>query len=138
MLTDRWGLGFRGEGGGGGGNGKTWETFGFGLDAQFNPVSNLAVHLGLGVGVDSVTDSLDLENRTRAGYGSAYSLSASWDVFLTHRLTGGWSLAPTVMFRYVPTVSQSGLWLCAGLQVGVWSGKPRNQLILPDSEAYQK
>jgi hypothetical protein len=143
MLTDRWGLGFRAEGGGGagaeaGGKGRTWETFGFGLDAQFNPVSNLALHLGLGVGVDSVTDPLDLENHSRAGYGSAYSLGASWDLFFTHRLTGGWSLAPTVMIRYVPTDSLRGLWLCGGVQLGVWSGKPRNQLILPDSEAFQK
>ena len=69
MLTDRWGLGFRAEGGGGAGGsgkGRTWTTFGLGLDAQLNPVSNLALHLGLGVGVDSVTDSLDLEKPTRA------------------------------------------------------------------------
>ena len=140
MLTERWGLGFRAEGGGasGGGNGKTWATFGFGVGAQFNPAGNFAVHLGLGVGVDTVTDPLDLENRTRGAYGSAYSLGASWDWFFTHRLTGGWSLAPTVMVRYVPGDSLSGLWFCGGIQLGGWSGKPRNQLILPDTEAYQR
>jgi hypothetical protein len=138
MLTDRWGLGFRVEGGSGSTAGKTWGTLGMGLDAEFNPVSNLALHLGLGVGVDTVKDPLDLENPTRPGYGSTHSPGASWDFFITHRLTGGWSVAPTVMVRYLPTDPLTGVWLYGGLQIANWSGRPRGQLILPDSDAYQK
>ena len=50
MLTHRWGLGLRIEMGGGGADGKTSATSGLGLEAQFNPLRDLAVR-GRGAGL---------------------------------------------------------------------------------------
>jgi hypothetical protein len=138
MLTNRWGLGFRIEEGMAHDDGKTFGTFGLGLEAQVNPWRNFALHLGVGAGVNSLSDPRDRENPTRVGYGSVYSVGASWDLFFTHRLTGGWSIEPTVMVRYLPTDSLNGLSLSGGIQLVNWSGRPRNQLALPDSEAYRE
>ena len=121
----------------GGGDGNTSATSGLGLEAQFNPLRDLAVFASVGLGAGSVTNSKDLENPTRGGYTSVYVLGASWDLFFTRRLTGGWSLAPTVMFRYLPSDSLGGLWVCGGIQIAHWSGRPRKELVLPDSEAYK-
>ena len=91
----------------------------------------------MGLGSGSVTDPKDIENPTRGAYGSVYMLGASWDIFFTRRLTGGWSLAPTVMVRYLPSDSVSGLWVCGGVQISHWTGRPHKELVLPDSESYQ-
>ena len=74
--------------------------------------------------------------RALGGYGAAYTLALTYDWFLGNRRTGGWALTPGLRLRAVPseTVDAFAAWL--GLEICYWSGLPRNQLALPDSEAY--
>ncbi|MEO8213923.1 MAG: hypothetical protein ABI560_12050 [Myxococcales bacterium] len=136
MLSPRWGIGFRLETGSGRGEGRTRDAIGTGLDLQFNPYRNFAIHAGVGVGSISVNDPADLAHPSRSGYGSLYMLGASWDFFVTNRRSGGWALTPTVMMRYLPGDGLSGAWLCAGIQLAAWTGRSRSGLVLPDQEAY--
>jgi hypothetical protein len=138
MLSPRWGIGFRMDTGSGRGEGKTRDSTGTGLDMQFNPYRNFAIHAGVGVGSTSVNDPADLAHPSRSDYGSLYMLGASWDFFVTNRLTGGWALTPTVMMRYMPSDNLSSAWLCAGIQLAGWTGRLRNSLVLPDHEAYKR
>ena len=137
LIAARWGLGTHFESGIGGSNGQTRKTAGAGIDAQFNPVGNLAIWVGLGLGYDSVEDPKNLEHPSRTGFGSVFQIGTSWDIFVTHRLSGGIAIAPTVLARYLPNDSVEGYWVGGGFQVSWWSGRPRNQLILPDNEAYK-
>jgi hypothetical protein len=138
MLTRRWGLGLRFEVGSGKADGQTRGVGGLGLEVQFNPIRDLALHAGVGMGFDSVDDPRNVEEPLRGGYGAMGLLGATWDLFLTRRLTGGWSLAPTVMVHFLPSDTLRGVWVSAGVQISWWSGRPRNELVLPESEAYKK
>jgi len=135
MLSPRWGLGVHFEAGSSfTGNSRTTEAMGIGL--QLNPLRNLSVHAVVGLGINTFSQSADRETPTRYGYGSLYELSASWDIFLTRRTSGGFSLAPTVIVRYMPNDKVSSLQVCAGIQLVVWSGLKRAELILPEAESY--
>ncbi|HVY40606.1 MAG TPA: hypothetical protein VHM31_21860 [Polyangia bacterium] len=138
MMTPRWGVGFHFDYAVGIGNAKTHDSSGSLLEFQFNPVRNLALHSGVGLGTVTINFPNDLAHPSRSGYGSLYEVGVSWALFFTNRLTGGWAITPTATARYLPGGEVSGLWFGLGLQFEAWTGLPRNRLILPDTEAYKK
>lgn len=138
MLTSRFGLGLRIDVGGAKSGSKTYATGGLGVEAQVNVWRDLAIQAGGGLGFTSLSDPKSLEEETKGGFGSVYTVGASYDIFFTRRLTGGWAVSPAVLVRWLPSDSLSGLWLCGGVQIAWWSGRPRNELVLPDNEAYKR
>jgi len=138
MVTRRFGLGLQIHSGGASGDGQTSAFGGLLMEGQFEVVRNLALYGGVGIDVISLSSQHMEDKTTRGAVGSGYHLGVSYDWFFTHRLSGGWSLAPTVEVRYVPGDTASGMIAIIGLQIQWWSGLPRNQLDLPPGEAFKK
>jgi len=134
MLTRRLGVGLQIDTSGVSGDGVTASLLGFGLGGQVEIARNLALHAGIGLGVLSVDDPE--EDELSGGYGAAYSLALTYDWFPVTRRTGGWAFTPGLRLRAVPSNTIDAFGLMLGLEITYWSGLPRNQLALPDSEAY--
>jgi hypothetical protein len=139
MLTSRLGLGIRIDAGAASGDGVDSTNGGFAIEGQVRPWGDLALHAGVGLGFLNLTRPAlhpGMKAEQRGGYGAVYSLDVSHDWFLTRRRSGGWSLAPTLGLRYLPGDGARALSLLLGGQLSWWSGRPRDQLILPEREAY--
>lgn len=136
MLTRRLGLGMQIDTAGVSGDGVTASLLGFGISGQVEIATNLALHAGIGLGVLSVDDPE--EDELSGGYGAAYSLALTYDWFPVTRRTGGWAFTPGLRLRAVPSDTIDAFGVMLGLEISYWSGLPRNQLALPDSEAYSR
>jgi hypothetical protein len=94
---------------------------------------NLSVHGGFGIGYVYTRDNTALDTSLRGGAGSYMTLGLMYDFFpWRKRLTGGWSITPTVDFRVMPDGNIHTYTLLAGVQIIRWSGLPNNMLILPE------
>ncbi len=139
LLTPRIGLGLQFAFGASVDGPQAASTFGLGLETHYELVRNLAAHASIGLGVLQLTDDRDPDEPLRGTVGAEYvlGLSYAWYPF-TGRPSGGFSLTPTFQTRFIPGTSATGLTFLLGLEVAWWTGLPRNQLTLPDSEAYKK
>lgn len=147
LLTERFGLGFTFDMGGASGKaGKEWNEvnhievfYGIGLEAQYNPWRNLGIHAGAGMGIVELMATEGSDQSLRGNYGTAWMLGASYDFFpLKKKLTGGFCITPMFQLRYTPGVKVDHLMGLVGVQIGLWTGMPRNQLELDENEAYKK
>ena len=136
LLTRRLGLGMQIDVSGASGDGQTASLIGLGLTGQAEIARNLALHAGIGLGVISLNDNE--RDELSGGYGAAYTVAMTYDWFPFERRTGGWALTPGVMFRAVPSDTIDSFAVLAGVEISWWSGLPRHQLALPDSEAYAR
>jgi opacity protein-like surface antigen len=136
LLTRRLGLGMQIDVSGASGDGQTASLIGLGVTGQVEIARNLALHAGVGLGVISLNDNE--RDELTGGYGAAYTLAMTYDWFPFDRRTGGWALTPGVLLRAVPSDTIDAYAVLAGLEISWWSGLPRNQLALPDSEAYAR
>jgi hypothetical protein len=137
MLTPRFGLGVRidfsgdkndhYDGGGGG----------LALEGQMNLWRNLALHAGFGFGFASLSDPDAVDAKTEGGYGGAGLVALSYDWFFTSRTSGGWAVTPAFTMRALSGGDVDALWLTLGVQISWWSGRPRNELDLPEGAAYR-
>jgi hypothetical protein len=94
---------------------------------------NLSVHSGFGVGGVYVSDKKALDTSLRGGGGTYLLLGTSYDSFpWRSRLTGGWSITPSVDLRVLPDGNIHALAILAGAQIMWWSGLPHNMLELPE------
>jgi hypothetical protein len=140
LVTRRFGLGLSVENGSTSGSGQKAGITALGLEANWELLHNLAVRGGVGIGFVSLHDpSNPDESATRGVTGSWYSLGVAYDFFpMKKRLTGGPSITPTVQARFVPGGDTSAFVAYFGVELGWWTGLPRNQLELPDAEAWKK
>jgi hypothetical protein len=140
LVTRRFGLGLSIEEGRTKGDGQTAGIGALGLEANWELLQNLAVRGGVGLGFVNLHNPADVnESATRGVTGSWYSLGVAYDWFPSKkRLSGGFSVTPTVQARYVPGGDTSGFVAYFGVELGWWTGLARNQLELPESEAYKK
>jgi opacity protein-like surface antigen len=139
MVTRRFGLGLQIDLGSSTKGTEIVGLTGLGVAAQWELVDNLALHGGLGLGVASVIDQNDKHAERRGTAGSEYFLGISYDwVPNKSRLTGGWAIIPMLQGRYIPGDDFQAFVAILGLQLGYWSGLPRNQLELPESDAYKR
>lgn len=134
LLTRRLGLGLQLDVGGTSGENRTASLMGLGVAGQLEVAPNLAVHAGIGLGVVSLDDPE--RDETRGGYGAAYTVALTYDWFPGHRRSGGWAITPGLRLRALPSDTVDAFALLAGVELSYWTGLPRNQLALPDSEAY--
>jgi len=134
LLTRRLGIGIQLDVGGTSGEGRSAGLSGVGISGQAEILTNLAVHAGIGFGIISLDDPE--RDETRGGYGAAYTLAFTYDWFLGNRRSGGWAITPGIRLRAVPSDTVDAFAALAGIEISYWSGLPKNQLALPDSEAY--
>ncbi|HTE53038.1 MAG TPA: hypothetical protein VK698_19430 [Kofleriaceae bacterium] len=136
LLTPRLGLGLQLDVSGASGDGATASLVGLGVAGQVEIARNLALHAGVGLGVISLDDPAD--DDLQGGYGAAYTLALTYDWFPGNRRSGGWAITPGVRLRAVPSDTIDAFAVLAGIELSHWSGLPKNQLALPDSEAYSR
>lgn len=136
MLTRRLGIGLTIDTAGSSGDGQTATLIGFGVAGQAEIARNLALHAGIGLGVVSIDDPA--EDELSGGYGAAYTLALTYDWFPGNRRSGGWAITPGVRVRAVPSSTVDSFSALVGVEISYWTGLPRNQLALPDSEAYAR
>jgi hypothetical protein len=139
MVGRRLGFGLQIDMGSSRGDGQRATLGGLSMAAQWEVARNLAVHGGVGIGFVNLDDTRIDDEDARGGGGAYYLLGASYDWFpRRQRLTGGWSLAPTVQVRLLPGEDLTAGALFAGIDILYWSGLPKHQLDLPHGQAYQK
>lgn len=141
LLTKRWGLGLAlGSGGGQNKDKITAGAGGLAIETSFLVWDTLALRAQSGFAFLSISDkeNPDDKKRSRGTYGAAYGLGASWDLFPWKRLSGGLAVTPTLQARYLPSGNFKVLTVMVGVDLLWFTGLPRNQLVLPDSEAYKK
>lgn len=139
LITRRLGLGLAIESGGTSGKGQNASLFGLGVEGHVAIVDNLALQAGAGIGVVSLSDPSEKDAELRGTFGTWWALGIGYDWFpFKSRQTGGFSVRPTVQLRFVPgeTVDSGVAFL--GVELGYWTGLPRNQLDLPAGEAWKK
>ncbi len=137
LLTRRFGLGLLVGGGSLRGDHQEGTTFDLALEAQWELHERLALRGGMGLGVVSLKDTTVPDAKLRGGLGTGYALGLSYDWFPWKRVTGGWALTPVAQFRFTPADNLKAFIGMLGVEVTNWTGRPRNQLELPDAEAYQ-
>jgi hypothetical protein len=139
MVTRRFGLGLQIDTGTSKKGHDLASLVGLGVAAQWEVATNLALHGGLGLGVASVIDQDDKKAERRGTAGSEYFLGISYDwVPNKSRLTGGWAIIPMLQTRLIPGDDFKAFVVTLGVGLGYWTGLPRNQLELPESDAYKR
>lgn len=141
MLTPRFGLGLMVNSFGSAANKTHSKSAGstLGLEGQVELATNLALHGQVGLAFLQNTNDDKLQKDRLGGYGAMYGLDLSYEWFpRTGNDSGGFALTPTFSLRALPTDSANTFGAFLGLQIAWWTGLPKNQLILPDADAYKK
>jgi hypothetical protein len=137
MLNPAFGLGFRIDFDGSKGDGYTGGGGGLMIEGQWNPWRQLGVHAGFGFAFASLEEDAAVDKVTEGGYGGAALAAVSYDFFFTSRTSGGWAVTPALTSRYLSGGDVDALWVTLGVQISWWSGRPRNELDLPEGAAYR-
>lgn len=131
MVTEHFGLGLRI-----GGNFGSQLTV-IGLEGQWEFAPNFALRAGAGLGI-AVMERADPNDKQKGTVGGGYSLGLSYDWFIgVPTASGGFALTPALELRYVPGSKVSALAGLVGVSITYFTGLPRDQLVLPESEAYR-
>jgi hypothetical protein len=137
LVTRRIGLGLRIDVASGKKGNDQASIFDLSAETQLLLAPNLAVHLGMGLGVIELKDQVDPDAELRGGVGAAYTLGLSYAWFpFKGRRSGGFSVTPMLQAHFIPGDGATSFTGLLGVELGWWTGLPRNQLQLPESEAY--
>lgn len=139
LVTSRFGLGLDIEFGGATHEGRTAQLAGLAIEGNVALAGNLALRGLAGFGVLALRHKSEEGYGTRGTSGGFYGVAASYDFFPWHkRLSGGWSITPVVEMRVLPGETVKGYVGSFALEIGWWSGLPKNQLELSPDEAWKK
>jgi hypothetical protein len=138
LLTRRIGLGLRIDVANGKKGNDQASMFDLSAETQLLLAPNLAAHVGMGLGVIQLKDQADPDAKLRGGVGAAYTLGLSyaWFPWNKGRRSGGFSVTPLLQAHFIPGDGATCFSGLLGVELGWWTGLPRNQLQLPESEAY--
>ena len=138
MLTTHLGLGLRLSSGGARAGALQSQFVAIGLEGQWEFARHLALRAGAGLGIAVVKDTADPEAKQKGTVGGGYSLALSYDWFPGGgHGSGGFAIMPVLEARLVPGSKVSALTGLFGLEFSYWTGLPRDELILPENEAYR-
>jgi hypothetical protein len=138
-LTRRFGLGLQIYAGGSKKDDEQGGLSGLLLEGEMQLGARVALHAGGGLGVVQFKDDSIENEELRGAYGAQYVLGVSYAFFpYKRRWSGGLSLTPVLQVRGLAEDAGSTLSVMLGLEVGWWTGLPRNQLDLPPSEAFER
>lgn len=139
MLTRRLGLGLAFDFGSTQREARTALLGGIALEGQWELARNLAARGGVGLSVVVTEDRDDPDAGQGGGVGAGYFVGIGYDWFpWKSRLTGGFAITPVAQVRYTPADSTRALTALVGVELTWWTGLPRNQLELPEADAYDK
>jgi hypothetical protein len=112
--------------------------FGLGIEGHVVLVKNLALRGSVSMGILQIKDDADPDD-LKGTYGALYGVGLSYEFFPTSfQGSGGFAITPTFDVRGLPGETAANLAAFVGVELAWWTGLPRNQLELPDSEAYKK
>jgi hypothetical protein len=139
LLTRRLGLGLLIESGGTKKDSVTTGQPSLGIEGHVALVGNLALRASVGLGVLTIKDDAAIDDKQHGQYGAQYGLGLSYDWFPgSSTRSGGFAITPTFDLRSLPGDSAASVAGFIGVEFAWWTGLPRNQLELPESEAYKK
>lgn len=139
LLTRRLGLGLNVEFNAGKRGTVTSSLFGLGFEGQAELAANLALRASVGLAVLQIDDTAIVDKRQHGAYGAQYGLGLSYDWFPFHSdRSGGLALTPSLQLRTLPEHVATNLSGFLVVEISWWTGLPRHQLELPESEAYKK
>lgn len=107
------------------------------LEAQLRPRDELFFRLSVGFGFADFTRRQQGIDKPLGRIGGSYGLAVGWDFFVPRQGgSGGLAVTPVVWFEAGPSDTFTTLGAGIGLEVGWWTGLPREQLDLPVEEAF--
>ncbi len=140
LVTRRFGLGLLFEGMGVKKGEATAGGGGVSLEANLSLIGNLALRGTAGFAALELVDKSepDPDDQKSGGFGAQYGAGISYDWFPKSGVkSGGLAITPTLDVRWLPgTTSSIGAFV--GVEIAWWTGLPKNELELPESEAYGK
>jgi hypothetical protein len=138
MVTPHFGLGLRLDFGGGQAGERQASSVALAIEAQWEVATHLALLASIGPAVVALSNADDPAEDQDATYGAAYALGVSYDFFIgVGQRSGGFALSPALGFRFVPGEEVSALSVVLGIEFTYFTGLPRDQLELPEDEAYR-
>jgi hypothetical protein len=108
------------------------------IEAQLRPIDALFIRTSVGFGFADVTRRVKGIEKVIGQAGGAYSLAVGYDFFPGQGdRSGGLSITPVVGIEVGPGDPLTTLTGWIGIELSWWTGLPRDQLVLPEEEAYR-
>lgn len=138
LLTRRLGLGLAIDFDGAMKDPITRSVFGVAVEGQVGLGANFALRASVGFGALQIIEEDKIrDKKTLTGtYSTQYGLGVSYDWFPSNQRSGGFAVTPSLSVRAIPGLSSGNIGGFFGVELSYWTGLPRNQLQLPESEAY--
>jgi hypothetical protein len=110
------------------------------IEAQFRPVEPLAIRIYGGFGVTDPYRRLQGAPKLVGRVGGTYGAAIGWDFFPAHdpKRSGGFAVTPFVWFEGSPDPNFATVMGGVGIEITFWTGLAKNELILPDDEAFSR
>ncbi len=138
MVTEHLGLGLGIHLGGAAEEPEVASLSGLDLEGQWELLENLALRGGVGFGIIALQNEDDPDEPLRGSFGGAYSVGLGYDWFPRRpSISGGWSISPVAMFRYLPGDPVAANVFTLGIELLYWTGLPNNELELPPGVGYE-
>jgi hypothetical protein len=106
------------------------------LSGQLELARNLALHGAVGLGFVSLSSPADDPDELRGTAGAAYTVSLTYDWFISERRSGGRAVTPSLQLRAIPG-NTDGYLALIGVEFSWWTGLPNSQLALSPDEAFR-
>jgi hypothetical protein len=108
------------------------------IEAQIRPVAPLAIRLYGGFGVTDPYRRVHGAEKLIGRVGGTYGVAVGWDFFPAHdpRRSGGLAVTPFVWFEGSPDPNFATVTGGIGIEITFWTGLAKNELVLPDDEAF--
>ncbi|MCK9463317.1 MAG: hypothetical protein M0R80_27165 [Proteobacteria bacterium] len=108
------------------------------IEAQIRPVAPLAIRLYGGFGVTDPYRRAHGAEKLIGRVGGTYGVAVGWDFFPAHdpRRSGGFAVTPFVWFEGSPDPNFATVTGGIGIEITFWTGLAKNELVLPDDEAF--
>ena len=110
------------------------------IEAQIRPVGPLFIRLYGGFGATDVSRRVHGAAKITGRVGGTYGVAVGWELYPGHdpRRSGGLAVAPFVFFEASPDSTFASLAVGVGFEITWWTGLSKNELVLPDDEAFSK
>jgi hypothetical protein len=110
------------------------------IEAQFRPIEPLFIRIYGGFGATDVSRRIQGIEKIIGRVGGTYGAAVGWELYPGHdpRRSGGFAVAPYLWFEASPDPGFATLMGGVGIEITWWTGLPKNELVLPDDEAFSK
>ena len=108
------------------------------IEAQLRPAGPLAIRLYGGFGVTDPYRRIAGAPKLTGRVGGTYGIAVGWELYPARdpKRSGGLAVLPYVWFEGSPDPGFATVMGGVGIEITWWTGLPRNELDLPDDEAF--